>query len=262
MHVVTAHRLLGDALLLAGDRAAARGALDEALRAAADLSPDHPVRAAVRNSLGVLEKFCGNLAAAAEHYTAALAGSASQNLRFRGALLHNLGGLAHSARDLPTAERHTRAALHLHAELFGPRSEPACADRGQLASIVSGLGRHDEAVALIAETMEGFIALYGPDHVEVGIARCTLGAALHRAGRPDEAIEQYRAGLAIRETALGADHPDLAPTLLNLGRVLDRDGRRSEGRALACRAATVLEGKVVADHRFLAAARSRAAEPD
>lgn len=97
-------------MLLAGDRAAARGALDEALRAAADLSPNHPVRAAVRNSLGVLEKVCGNLATAAEHYTAALAGSASQNLQFRGGLLHTPGGLAHSARDLPTAERHTRAA--------------------------------------------------------------------------------------------------------------------------------------------------------
>ncbi len=255
----TARRLVGDSLVLAGDRDGARAALTDALLLAEPLPERHAVTALIRNSLGILEKFCGNLDAAAAHYEAALAGDLPGD-EFRAGLLHNLGGLAHSARDLPAAERHTREALDLHTALDGPVSPNACADRGQLASIVSGLGRHDEALELIAETIDGFVELYGPEHVEVGIARCTFGAALDRAGRLDEAEAAYRAGLVIREAALGPEHPDLAPTLLNLGRILDRRGDRAAGCALASRAVGVLEGKVVDDHRFLVKARRRTAQ--
>lgn len=256
----TAHRTLGDARVLAGDREGARVALQEALRAAAELPPRHPVTALVNNSFGVLEKFCGNLDAAAAHYAAALDSHSGDDPEFRAGLLHNLGGLAHSRRDLADAENHTRAALELHVALTGAVSPGACADRGQLASIVSGLGRHGEAIDLLAETIAGFTTLYGPDHLEVGIARCTLGAALDRVGRLSEAEAAYRAGLAIREAALGPEHPELAPTLLNLGRVLDRAGDRAEGRALTERAVRNLTGRVVEDHRFLVKARRRLAE--
>lgn len=255
----TAQRLIGDARVLAGDRDGARTALAEALHLAAPLPARHPVPALIRNSLGILEKFCGNLAEAAAHYEAALEADLP-GAEFRAGLLHNLGGLAHSRRDLASAETYTREALALHTGLHGAVSPGACADLGQLASIVAGLGRHDEALELIAEAIVGFTELYGPEHVEVGIARCTLGAALDRAGRLDEAEAAYRAGLAIRAAALGPDHPDLAPTLLNLGRILDRRGDRVAGRALALRAVGVLEGKVVAEHRFLVKARRRAAE--
>lgn len=256
----TAHRVLGDARVLAGDRMGARAALTEALQHTEGLPRRHRVTALVRNSLGVLEKFCGNLDAAAAHYVAALDSVPAEDLEFRAGLAHNLGGLAHSRGDLPAAEVRTREALELHSQLAGPDSAGACADRGQLASIVSGLGRHEEALRLITETVAGFTARYGPDHIEVGIARCTLGAVLDRAGRGEDAEAAYREGLAVREAALGSNHPDLAPTLINLGRVLDRGGDRAGGLACAHRAVDVLAGKVVPEHKFLALARRRVAE--
>lgn len=257
-----AFRLLGDALAQTGDRIAARAALDRALLAANHLPPRHVARGQAHNSMGVLEKFRGDFDSAARHYQAALDTDAATTPAAQGALLHNLGGLAHSRRDLPLAEQYTRAALDVHTAAGGRGSPEACADLGQLGSIVSGLGRHEEALALLREAIAGFERLYGPDHLEVGIAWCTLGTALDRAGRWDEAHSSYLHGLAIREGRCGPQHPELAATLLNLSRLADRRGDRVAGRHLAQRAADNLAGQVAEDFRLLLVAHDRLAADD
>ncbi|MGI8683373.1 MAG: tetratricopeptide repeat protein [Mycobacteriales bacterium] len=103
-------------------------------------------------------------------------------------------------------------------------------------------------------------AAHGPDHLEVAIARTSLGAALHRAGRLDEAAAAYRDGLAARERRQGAAHPELAPTLLNLSSLSEQSGDRDEAVQLAHRAATNLTGAVTDDHPVLLATRQRLAE--
>lgn len=251
-------RVLGEALQASGDRMAARAAFVTALAEAEVALPADDVELMLlHNDLGITAKFTGEVAAAAEHY-----GRALDLLQSRGgddmmlaALHHNLGGLAHTRGEFPEAERHTRAALAIHEgqEEFG-----ALSDRGQLGSILSELGRHEEAIDLLRAVADEFGRLLGPDHVEVAIATTTLGSALHRAGRLDLAAGAYESGLAARERALGADHPELAPTLLNLGQLAADRGDPDAAAGYARRAVGVLDGRVVADHPFLRLARERA----
>jgi tetratricopeptide (TPR) repeat protein len=256
----TTRRVLGDALLLAGDRDGAQRAYDEALAMTGGLPPRHPVLALVRNSMGVLARSRGDLDAALEHFDAALASELGETEQYRVGILLSLAGIQQARGDLVAAELQTKEALALEIKLHGSKSLGACAAGSQLGALVSALGRHDEAIGILVEVVENLEAMFGTDeHLEVGIAACTLGAAFDRAGRLEEAEASYRAGLAVRERILGRDQPELAATLLNLGRILDRRGDRAGGRELAERAVRNLEGRVVPNHPFLLAARGRLA---
>lgn len=260
---VQLRRLRGVALLDAGDRPGARAVLETTLTLCEEtLGPDDADAAALHNMLGIVGKFVGTFDDAAAHYARALEIYAQDGAPpgVIATLHHNLGGLAHSRGDLITAERETRRALELHTESHGPAHPDTAADRGQLAAILSELGRHDEAERELRRTADDFAATYGPDHVEVAIAHTALGAALHRVGRLDEADAQYRTGLAGRERTQGKNHPMLAPTLLNLSALCEQRGSRSEARAFAQRAADVLDGAVTADHPHRTAAQRRLAE--
>jgi tetratricopeptide (TPR) repeat protein len=257
-------RLRGLALLDGGDRPGARAVLTHALELCErTLGGDDPDAGALHNMLGVVGKFMGAFHAAAEHYARALeiyerSGGEQAVLA---TLYHNLGGLAHSRGDLETAERETRRALELHSACKGPGHPDTAGDRGQLAAILSELGRHGEAERELRRTAEDFAAALGPDHVEVAIARTALGAALHRVGRLDEADAAYREGLAMRERSQGEGHPMLAPTLLNLSVLCEQRGDDDGARIYARRAAGVLAGGAVTDdHPHLLAARERLAE--
>lgn len=256
-------RLRGVALLDAGDRPGARAVLQTTLSVCKDtLGADDGDAAALHNMLGIVGKFMGTFDDAAAHYARALEiyEHAGAHRGVIATLRHNLGGLAHSRGDLVTAERETRRALELHTESHGPAHPDTAGDRGQLAAILSELGRHEEAERELRRTAEDFAAAYGPDHVEVAIAHTALGAALHRVGRLDEADAAYREGLAGRERTQGQAHPMLAPTLLNLSALCEQRGDRSEARAFAQRAADVLDGAVTADHPHRVAAQQRLAE--
>ena len=253
----TTRRVLGDALLLGGDQHGARKAYDEALEMTADLPTRHPVRALVRNSMGALARGRGELDAADGHFSAALDSELGETPQYRVGLLLSLAGLAQARGDLVDAEAQTKEALALEIKMRGHQSAGACAAGGQLGALISALGRHEEAIEILAEVTENLQTLYGRQHNEVGIAFCTLGAALDRAGRGEDAEAAYRRGLGVREAVVGPDQPELAATLLNLGRILDRNGDRAGGRALAERAVRNLEGRVVPDHPFLVTARRR-----
>ena len=257
-------RLRGLALLDGGDRPGARAVLAQTLeRCEATLGGDDLDAGALHNLLGIVGKFMGTFDEAAEHYARSLeihdrAGGAPAVIA---TLHHNLGGLAHSRGDLVTAERDTRRALDLHTETSGAAHPDTAGDRGQLAAILSELGRHDEAERELRRTATDFAAALGPGHVEVAIARTAIGAALHRMGRLDEADEAYRDGLAMRERSQGATHPMLAPTLLNLSVLSEQRGDPAEALTFARRAAAVLgDGAVIEDHPHLLAAHARLAE--
>jgi tetratricopeptide (TPR) repeat protein len=257
-------RLRGLALLDAGDRPGSRAALTRALeRCERTLGGEDPDAGALHNMLGIVGKFMGTFDDAAEHYARALEiyERSSGEPAVIATLHHNLGGLAHSRGDLQSAECETRRALELHAACKGAEHPDAASDRGQLAAILSELGRHDEAERELRRTADDFAAALGPDHLEVAIARTALGAALHRAGRLDEADAAYREGLAMRERSQGEAHPMLAPTLLNLSILCGQRGDGDGARIYARRAAGVLAGGAVTDdHPHLIAARERLAE--
>ena len=144
---VVCRRVYGEALLLAGDRLAARRVYAEALDEVREALGEDDVEALLlHNGIGITAKITGEVDLAAHHY-----GRALEILDARGGgdqllagLHHNLGCLAHTRGDMAQAERHTRKALALHE---GGDEVGACADRGQLGSILSE--RFRPAVALL-----------------------------------------------------------------------------------------------------------------
>lgn len=258
-----ARRALGEALLLGGDRIGARRALLSALAVAIrDLGPDADEVAWVQSALGAASTAIGDLADARDRFAFAstIADGHGDRPELGAALAISQSSLAQASDDLDAAESHVVRALALYAESVGEAAPKAARARRALGSILSRRGRHAEALALLEGAHAALSDALGPDHVDVAVARTSLGAALHRAGRPREAEEAYRAGLAAREAALGRDHPDLAPTLLHLACLADDDGDGNTARALADRAVSVLEGRVVASHPTLVAARARLAQ--
>src|SRR5947208_1241474 len=132
-------RVRADALLALGDHAAAAPTLDRADALALPLPEGEPFDR-LKVHLGRLRGLALLDARALEIYR--VAGAAPGVVA---TLHHNLGGLAHSRDDLVTAERETRRALELHTSSSGAGHPDTAADRGQLAAILSELGRHDEA---------------------------------------------------------------------------------------------------------------------
>lgn len=96
-------------------------------------------------------------------------------------------------RGFHLAGRATRAIATGDHAVRGPGHPDTAGDRGQLAVIVSEVGRHNEAELELRRTAENFAAALGPEHVEVASAR----TALYRMGRLYEA-DAYHEGLAMR----------------------------------------------------------------
>ena len=248
-------------LLDASDRPGARAVLLRTLdRCDATLGADNPDAAALRNLLGIVGKFLGTFDEAAAHYARALEIYRVAAGRHRDAH-HNLGGLAHSRGDLITAERETRHELELHVASSGAAHPDTAADRGQLAAILSELGRNDEAERELRRAADDFAATLGPDHVEVAsrarrsAPHCAASAGSTKPTLPTARASPCASARRARITRCSR------PTLLNLSALCSARGDAEAAQAFAQRAADVLgDGAVTDDHPHLLAARERLAE--
>jgi tetratricopeptide (TPR) repeat protein len=165
---------------------------------------------------------------------------------------HNLGGLEHARRAFDAAEPHARTSVELRRRLLGPEHVAVAEDEAAWAPILHGLGRDDEARALLEHAIPVLSRELGDQHPEVAAAWSNLAATLPDL---DAAAAAYRRALAAKEAALGPEHPSVAITLNNLGVNARRRGRGDEAEALYRRALEILEPRVDADHPNLALTR-------
>ncbi|MFF0042192.1 tetratricopeptide repeat protein, partial [Streptomyces mirabilis] len=78
---------------------------------------------------------------------------------------------------------------------------------GNLASTLSDLGRHPEALPLEERALAITETALGPDHPDTALRLGNLASTLSDLGRHPEALPLEERALAITETALGPDHP-------------------------------------------------------
>lgn len=97
----------------------------------------------------------------------------------------------------------------------------------QDAIVLSGLGRHDEAVATARDSL-AVAETAAPDEARILDVRTTLGRRLAVAGQPQEALAVHQETATRRTALLGAEHPatldsrdDVAESLLALGRTTE-----------------------------------------
>lgn len=250
----------GEAARLAGRWAEAEAAQREAL-ALADrvFGPGSRKAAAVAHNLAVTYKYTGRFDEAEALYQRALAAATDAgDTAFLAVICHNIGGLAH-ARGAPAhGEPWARRAVELR-EAGGDDPLALAADRGALAAVLIGLGRHEEAEQLLEQAAHTFTAMLGPDHHEVGVVAGNLAALALARGELDVAEVHARRALAIKAAALGSANPELAPTLTTLGTIRRRRGDQAEAVALHRRALDLLESAVEPSHPLLATVRANLA---
>jgi tetratricopeptide (TPR) repeat protein len=258
---VQALRSAGTTLVSAGRYDEAAPLLTESLRLAEErLGADDVDVAACCNALGVWGKYAGRFEEAEAHYARALqiADTADDADDMRATILHNIGGVRHSAGRAEDAEEPARRAWELRRTLVGADHPDTVADGAALAGVLLDLGRYDEAEQLLRQALDFHEARLGRRHYEVAVALHGLGTAARARGDSTAAEAKLLEALDIKEEVLGRDHPELALTLNNLGVVWYEEGRIEEASAAWRRTLTVLSA-VGPDHPARRAAEANLA---
>jgi tetratricopeptide (TPR) repeat protein len=201
----------------------------------------------LHNHAGIAARLGGEHELARAHYQAALA----TNLRgarvmaaSRGAVVHNLGGLAFAEGRLSEAERLTAEAARLHR--WAPLQRAG--DLGMLGAIVAAQGRLDEGERLIRGALAVFRRRYGSGHREIAFALGNLAEIRRLHGDADDAARLAEQALAVGERSLGPEHSELAPILNTLALIGAAQGDADTAHALLVRANRLLTDGVCPSH--------------
>jgi hypothetical protein len=238
-------RLAGD---FAGAAARLRAVLD---RASAGLGENSLAVVSAANSLGVVCKHASELDAAEAAYRraeAAAAGLPEPDPLLEAALLHNLGGLAHSRGDpatgIPLAER----GAALRTKTLGPGHPDVARDLNALGALYQLAGRCADAERSYHEALAAFENAYGPDHLEVGMTCANLAVLHSDQGDFARAESLGRRSLDIFTRVLGERDAEVGLTLLNLAAAVAGQGRTAEAADLAASAADILADRLPPGH--------------
>jgi tetratricopeptide (TPR) repeat protein len=233
---------LGELELLAGEHAAARADLDEAVRVGLaghrdeisarawialvallgdELREREPAHFAAAHAHALVERLGGDPALLAE-------------LLEREAAMLSREGDAQAALDL------ARRAIELHEQHRGPRHLRVAAALQLAGQIERTLGRYDEALADQQRAVDLRAELLGPDHPDVARGLSNLGNVLWQKGDLEAAREHHERALVALESALGPDHPHVARAAGNLGNAYLELGRLEEAGVQYERALAVL----------------------
>jgi eukaryotic-like serine/threonine-protein kinase len=162
----------------------------------------------------------GKMTEADALFTKIAAAQRSGDASLRGDLAMTLGNqavVAQSAGDLYRAEKLLRESLALYAEHGWSDGPDAMRVGNNLAVVLRGLGKYDEALELYEQQIEHQIKVLGPEHHVVATTHNNYGAALLFADRLDEAEEHLRRALELRESLYGTQSGELVKPLLWLG---------------------------------------------
>ena len=201
-------------------------------------------------------------------YTQSKPDEAAQIVPYAAASIRRLGGdpqleallLQTRARVLGLATRYTEALPLIEearriAEQHDPDSVALAAVYNTLGNTLSGLGRHEEALAASARALAIFEAKYGPEHPQVAMVLTNRGGSFRYLARYDDSIASHQRAIQIREKAFGPDHVEVAAARTNLANTFDACGRHEEAYAASSRALESFEKALPAEHAWIGTAR-------
>jgi len=237
---------------LAGDFAEAAARLRAvADRASAALGENSLAVVSAANSLGVVCKQASDLDAAEAAYRraeAAAAGLTDPDPLLEAALLHNLGGLAHSRGDAATGIPLAERGAALREKTLGPRHPDVAGDLNALGALYHLDGRFADAERCYRQALTAFEDAYGPDHFEVGMTCANLAVLRSDQGDFARAESLGRRSLDIFTRVLGERDAEVGLTLLNLAAAVAGQGRTAEAADLAASAVAILADRLPPGH--------------
>ncbi len=220
-----------------------------------------PGLAEALNALGIVYKYTGRFGEAEVLYVRALAileVAGQGETPAAAAIHHNIGGARHGHGDYAAAEAPARRAVAINEKALGSDHLTTACDRAALAPILDGMGRHEEAEALLRQALVTFEREH--DDYEIAMTLGNLAAVHQQRGDLGAAALMHRRALSIKERVLGPEHPELATTLSNLATTLHALGRTGEAVPYMRRALALAEGSLEPGHPNLEALRANLAE--
>jgi tetratricopeptide (TPR) repeat protein/DNA-binding winged helix-turn-helix (wHTH) protein len=179
------------------------------------------------NSLGKLDYYRGQYAAAAKLYTQAqelLERSNETDSPEYATTLNNAAEVDAARGAYGDAIEKHKAALLLRRKLFGEISAETGTSLQNLGGVLRRNGDTDAAETHYREAIVIHETFYGVSHPEVAVALSNLGLLLTDSGRFDEAKVSLDRALAIRRKIFGNKHRHTANSLHNLSALLFRQG--------------------------------------
>jgi eukaryotic-like serine/threonine-protein kinase len=151
-----------------------------------------------------------------------------------------LGRIRAAQGRMEEAERELTRSLAMYRHLHGNSSEPTLNAKDGLADTLVIMGKADRAEPLLREIVEDTRRIYGPRHLELGVALSNLGNALSDFSEKfGEAEKVYlQAAQLLREVA-GDRHPETGTVLNNIGSLYLRTQEWEKARAAYEEAATI-----------------------
>ena len=238
-------RIADDLVRIGRSEAAAR---DERDRAVAAESSANRSRAEMRS---VLEFVQNRVLAAARPRDQE--GGLGREVSLRTALDVAESGIEKSFKDQPVVEasirtalgetyyylgepelalRQTERAVALRRQHLGPDHPDTLLASDNLAHFYMDAGRVDEAIALLADSLERRRSSLGPDHPATITSKNDLAVVYQAAGRMREALPLYEEALQQRRAKLGSDHADAMFSINNLASAYRATGRFAEALPL------------------------------
>ena len=144
----------------------------------------------------------------------------------RGLVLNGLGAAALSSGDLQRAqESFADAAAHLEARL-GSEHPDVARLRNNVASLLRGQGKAEEARRILEHNLAVFEATFGPEHPLVGQTLVNIAVAELDLGRHTPSALHAERAIAVLRAAHGPEHP-----LVAKAHTIRGDARIQLGRA-------------------------------
>lgn len=129
------------------------------------------------------------------------------------------------------AEPVVRESLTLRQAVLGPDHYDTLATANALATLLSTMGRYDEALTLLNDARDRLVRAVGDADPLTLRVRSTLGGVYRRTNDLIAAEREWSQTLALRRKVLGDDDPETTITLSNLGILYADQARFAEAEA-------------------------------
>ena len=189
---------------------------------------EHTRTLATVRELAGLARLCGRFEEAERHWTRYVsARERADGTAYDGHILDDFerAKLDLSRKAYDAALQRIQPVLDAWTDEHGPDHLWTALARSVQARALHGLGRHEDAEAILTAIRPIFEAEYGTGHEHVGFLRREIGRVLLAQGRLSAAREHAEAAREIQAQALPAEHYDLADTYHLLGLIAEAQGR-------------------------------------
>lgn len=164
-----------------------------------------------------------------------------------GRILADEGRYTVAAGEVADGVEMMRRAVELLEAAGGPNDPYALNTKRTLADSLARLGKFEESLAMLRQTYESTIALYGKEHIRSAVTAFALADQELVAEHPDAAVVLAREAMRTISSLYGASDPKMAWGTGLLARALVMQGETEQARDLVTRALAALTGATPAE---------------